>query len=167
MIYDGYDCYHYGLTVCIVWNNEYPWDGTTSWIFTMIISPLCGVAQTPDCGMFVISFSYKPFMWRRSDARLWHVCYSIFFISPLCGIAQTLDWGMFVISFSHKPFMRRRSDARLWHACYFIYFISPLRGVAKTPDWGMLTFTILSRRRFRHSIGAFYFYSVIAYSGCI
>ena len=124
VIYDGYDCYHYGLTVCIVWNNEYPWDGTTSWIFTMIISPLCGIAQTPDCGMFVISFSYKPFMWRRSDARL-------------------------------------------WHACYFIYFISPLRGVAKTPDWGMLTFTILSRCRFRHPIGAFYFYSVIAYSGCI
>ena len=42
------------------------------------ISPLCGVAPTPDCGMFVIYLS---------------------FISPLCGVAQTPDCGMFVISF--------------------------------------------------------------------
>ena len=38
------------------------------------ISPLCGVAQTPDCGMFVFYFQIKTFMWCRSDARLWHVC---------------------------------------------------------------------------------------------
>ena len=81
----------------------------------MIISPLCGVAQTPDCGRFVISFTYKPFMWHRLDARLWHACYFIYFISPLCGVAQTPDCGMLVI-----------------------YFISPLCGVAQTPDCGML-----------------------------
>ena len=122
VIYDGYDYYHYGLTVCIVWNNEYPWDGTTSWIFTMIM------------------FIYKPFMWRRSDARLWQVRYFMYL------------QALYVVS------LRCPTVACL----LFIYLISPLCGVAKTPDWGMLTFTILSRRRFRHPIGAFYFYSVIA-----
>ena len=43
-------------------------------LFIYLISPLCGVAQTPDCGMFVILL-YKPFMWRRSDARLRHALY--------------------------------------------------------------------------------------------
>ena len=47
-------------------------------------SPLCGVAQTPDCGISfkalyvaslrrpTVAFLLKPFMWRRSDAQLWH-----------------------------------------------------------------------------------------------
>ena len=37
----------------------------------------------------------------------------------------------------------------------FLLFISPLCGVAQTPDWGMIYLIILSRRRFRHPIGAF------------
>ena len=40
--------------------------------YLFIISPLCGVAQTPDCGTFVIYFTYEPFLWCRSDARLRH-----------------------------------------------------------------------------------------------
>ena len=43
-------------------------------LFIYLIRPLCGVAQTPDCGMFIILL-YKPFMWRRSDARLRHALY--------------------------------------------------------------------------------------------
>ena len=85
-------------------------------------------------------------------------------ISPLCGVAQTPNCGMLVISFTYKPFMWCRTDAWLWHVCYFKLFISLLCGVAQTPDWGMLYIIILSRRRFRHPIGAFYFYSLIAYS---
>ena len=71
MTCEDYDYYYYGLTHYII---EYPWDGSTSWIFIVIIcfvSPLCGVAETPDCGMLVISIIYKPFMWCRCDARLW------------------------------------------------------------------------------------------------
>ena len=50
-------------------------------------------------------------------------------------------------------------------ACWlFLLFISPLCGVTQTPDCGMLHIIILSRRRFRHSIGAFHFYSWIVYS---
>ena len=76
--YEDYVYYYHGLTIYIIWIIEYPWDGSTSWIFTMLIyllSPLCGVAETPNCGMLVIYLPYKPFMWCRSDARLWHACY--------------------------------------------------------------------------------------------
>ena len=48
--------------------------------FTFNISPLCDVAQTSDCGMFVFYFCYKPFMWCRPDARLRHY-YSCSFLS--------------------------------------------------------------------------------------
>ena len=78
MTFDDCD-YYCGLTLYIIGFIEYPWEGSTSWIFTVIIfltSPLCGVAQTPDCGMLVI-----------------------YFISPLCGVAQTPDCGMLVIYF--------------------------------------------------------------------
>ena len=67
-----------GLTRCIICIIEYPWDGSTSWIFTMLIyliSPLCGVAETPDCGMLVIYLLNKPYMWCRADARLRHALY--------------------------------------------------------------------------------------------
>ena len=33
---DDYD-YYYGLTIYIMYFIEYPWDGSTSWIFTVII----------------------------------------------------------------------------------------------------------------------------------
>ena len=45
--------------------------------FTFNISPLRDVAQTSDCGTHLLFiFHYKPFMWRRLDARLRH-CYFI------------------------------------------------------------------------------------------
>ena len=50
-------------------------------------------------------------------------------------------------------------------ACVLFHLlISPLCGVAQTPDWGTLHTIILSRRHFRHLIGAFHFYSLIVYS---
>ena len=70
--------------------------------FTFNISPLCDVAQTSDCGTFVIYFWYKPFMWCRSDVRLWHALSFIFY---------------------YKPFMWCRLDARLRH-CYSCIFLS-------------------------------------------
>ena len=62
--------------------------------------------------MLVIYLLYKPFMWCRTDARLWHACY--FFI--------------------YKPFMWCRSDARLRHALYYYPFEASLQ----TPDWCIL-----------------------------
>ena len=35
--YDDCDYYYYGLTIYIICIIEYPWDGSTSRIFTMII----------------------------------------------------------------------------------------------------------------------------------
>jgi hypothetical protein len=78
-------------------------------LFTFHISPRCDVAQTSACGIVVIYFSYKPFMWCRSDVRLWHSCY---------------------FKFWHKPFMRCRPDARLRHVFYFLPFEASLQ----TPD---------------------------------
>ena len=71
-------------------------------LFTFDISPLCDVAQTSDCGMLVIYFQYKPFMWCRSNVRLWHALSFIFY---------------------YKLFMWCRLDARLRH-CYFFCFLS-------------------------------------------
>ena len=54
-----YDLYYSGLTFYFMYMIEYPWDGPTSWIFAVIIfliSPFCGVAQTPDCGIIVPHF---------------------------------------------------------------------------------------------------------------
>ena len=68
--------------------------------------------------MLVIYLPYKPFMWCRTDARLWHVLLFIYHISPLCGVAETPDCGMLVIYLPYKPFMWCRSDAQLWHVCY-------------------------------------------------
>ena len=48
----------------------------------------------------------------------------------------------------------------------FKLLISPLCGVAQTPDWGTLYIITHSRCRFRHPIGAFHHYSLIAYSCC-
>ena len=53
-------------------------------LFTFVIGPVCDVAQTSDCGVSfkalyvaslrrpTVAFLLKPFMWRPSDARLWH-----------------------------------------------------------------------------------------------
>ena len=70
-------------------------------LFTFDISPLCDVTQTSDCGTLVIYFWYKPFMWCRSDVRLWHALSFIF---------------------HYKPFMWCRPDARLRHyySCSFL-----------------------------------------------
>ena len=56
-------------------------------LFIFLISPLWGVTQTPDCGMPVIYFRYKPFMWRRLDARLRHAL----FYYPFEASLQTPD----------------------------------------------------------------------------
>ena len=81
------------------------------------ISPFCGVAQTPDCGMPVICLLYKPFMWCRSDARLWHA----------------------VIYLFYKPFMWCRSDARLRHDLSYYPFEESLQ----TPDRCIFLISIL------------------------
>ena len=121
-----------------------PPPGYSLWLCLYIyISPLGGVAQTPDCGMFVISFSYKPFMWRRSDARLWQVRYFIYLQALYVVSLRRPTVACLLFYLLHKPFMWCRWDARLWHCLLFIYFISPLCGVAEMPDCGMLINHIL------------------------
>ena len=71
------------------------------------ISPLCDVARTSDCGVFL---------------------FLTLNISPLCDVAQTSDCGThcLILFFCYKPFMwttaRFREDARLRHyySCSFL-----------------------------------------------
>ena len=37
MAHLDYDLYYYGLTIYFMYIIEYPWDGSTSWTFTVII----------------------------------------------------------------------------------------------------------------------------------
>ena len=72
---DVYDYYCCGLTRDIVGIIiEYPWDGSTSWIFTVFSFQALYVVSLRRP---TVAFILKPFMWCRSDARLWH-----FFLKP-------------------------------------------------------------------------------------
>ena len=72
------------------------------------ISPLCGVAQTPDCGMLVVYLS---------------------FISPLCGVAPTPDCGIIISAFSARGVIQ----TLVWHQYYYSAFSA--RGVIQTLVW--------------------------------
>ena len=94
----------------------------------------------PTVALMLLTFQYKPFMWCRSDVRLWHSCYLLFNISPLRDVAQTFNCGTLVIYFHYKPLSRCRLDVRLRHDLSFTFNISPLCGVALMPDCGMLIY---------------------------
>ena len=71
VIYEDYDYYFCcELTRDIFGIIEYPWDGFTSGIFSMIIYFKALYVVSPKRPTVV--FLLKPFMWCRSDARLWH-----------------------------------------------------------------------------------------------
>ena len=141
-----------GLTFYLsrTWNDLYSW---TTELLSYDISPLCDVAQTSDCGTLVFYFQYKPFMWCRSDVRLWHLSF-IFNISPVCDVAQTPDCGMLVIYFWYKPFMWCRSDVRLWHALLFMFHYKPFMRCRLDARLRHLLFLLYPfEESFRHSIG--------------
>ena len=86
----------------------------------MNISPLCDVAQTSDCGMFVSYFQYKPFMWCRSDVRLWHALPLFSVISPLCGVALTPDCGIIILAVSSRGVIQTLVWHRYYYSCSFL-----------------------------------------------
>ena len=65
-------------------------------LFTSDISPLCDVAQTSDCGILIIYFQYKPFMWCRLDVRLWHALLFPFQYKSFMWCPLTPDYGRFI-----------------------------------------------------------------------
>ena len=67
---DIYDYYYCWLTRDIIVITKYLRDGSTSGIFTMIISFKALYVASPRRP--TVAFLLKPFMWRRPDARLWH-----------------------------------------------------------------------------------------------
>ena len=66
-----YDDYYYcSLTRDIIVIIEYLWHGYTSRIFTMIV--YFKALYVVSLRRPTVAFLLKPFMWCRSDARLWH-----------------------------------------------------------------------------------------------
>ena len=59
-----------------------------------LISPFCGVAQTPDCGMLVVHLPV---------------------ISPLCGVAPTPDCGIIILAVSSRGVIQ----TLVWHQYYY------------------------------------------------
>ena len=103
------DLHYFGLTIYIMyfcWVSLgwfYPLDIHCDYSF---ISPFCGVAQTPDCGMLVVHLPFKkPFMWCRPDARLRHY-YSCSFLSRSHSdprLAPVLLFLQFPLEESFRP----------------------------------------------------------------
>ena len=87
------------------------------------ISPLCGVAQTPDCGMLVIYLS---------------------FISPLCGVAQTPDCGIVIL---FAPFRGVIPDTRSVHS-----ISTPVSHIHILPAYVHHGFRWFHDRRYHHKI---------------
>ena len=105
-------------------------------LFHLLISPLCGVAQTPNRGMLVIPFIYKPFLWCRSDARLRHDAYYYPFEASL----QTPDRCIFYLysRIAYSCFYMNNL-----HACImdFVYFVTDIVIIEYFRTW--LSFVVL------------------------
>ena len=71
----------------------------TCLLFTFDISPVCDVAQTSDCGMFVFYFSV---------------------ISPLCGVALTPDCGIIILAVSSRGVIQTLVWHRYYYSCSFL-----------------------------------------------
>ena len=79
----------------------------------LLLSSISGMVLPPGYSLWL--FILKPFVWCRSDARLWH-----FFQSPLCGVAQTPDCG---ISFKALYVVSLRRPTVALFVIYFIILI--------------------------------------------
>ena len=90
---------------------------------------------TVACTVFI--FCYKPFMWCRPDARLWHY-YSAF---TSRGVFQTLVWHPHYYSaFSARGVFQ----TLVWHLYY--YFAFSARGVFQTLVWHQYYYSAVSAR---------------------
>ena len=94
-------------------------------------------------------FSYKPFLWRRSDARLRNARCSSTFYKPLCGVAQTPDCGIIISAFSARGVIQ----TLVWHLYYYSAFSA--RGVIQTLVWHQHYYFCIFplEESFRHSFG--------------
>ena len=81
-----YDYGTYVLWSLLFWTNH---------LYLAFLLSIPGMVLPPGYSLWL--FSYKTFMWCRSDVRLWHVRLLSPVISPLCVVAQTSDCGIITI----------------------------------------------------------------------
>ena len=90
------------------------------------ISPLCGVAQTPDCGMLVIYLSFiSPLCGIAQTPDCGMFVIYLLFISPLCGVAQTPDWGMIYLIILFKASLQTLDQCILFSTSVLHIHILP------------------------------------------
>ena len=139
-----YDYGTYGLWSLLFWTNHlyhvFYWV-SLGWFYLLdihrdysLISPFCGVAQMPDCGMLVVHLPFKkPFMWCRPDARLRYY-YSCSFLSRSHSdprlAPSILLWSIFLTTCVHLGLsyilwqtcdhiiIRSMFDIYILHPCY-------------------------------------------------
>ena len=101
--------------------------------------------RRPTAACTVFNFCYKPFMWCRPDARLWHY-HSAF---SARGVFQTLVWHPHYYSaFS----ARGGFQTLVWHQYYYSAFST--RGLSDTRLAPVLLFRIFPlEESFGHSFG--------------
>ena len=116
--------------------------GLTIYIMYVFLS-IPGMVLPPGYSPWL--FSYKPFLWCRSDARLRHACCSFIF---------------------YKPFMWCRPDARLRHYYFCIFRSRSHSDTRLAPVLLFLHFPL--EESFRHSLGTQYFsFELFLPHGCI
>ena len=95
--------------------------------------------RRPTAACTVFTFCYKPFMWCRPDARLWHY-YSAF---SARGVFQTLVWHQYYYSaFSARGVFQ----TLVWHQYYYSAFFRS-RSLSDTRLAPVLLFCSFRSRR--------------------
>ena len=100
-----------------------------------VISPLCGVAPTPDCGIIILHFPLE-----ESSRHSFGTCiiYSAF---SARGVFQTLVWHLYYYSaFSSRGVFQ----TLVWHQYY--YSAVSARGVIQTLAWHPVFIISMSER---------------------
>ena len=87
-------------------------------LFTFDISPLCDVAQTSDCGVYLfLTLNISPLcdVAQTSDCGTHCLLFSV--ISPLCGVAPTPDCGIIILAVSSRGVIQTLA----WHPVFIIF----------------------------------------------
>ena len=87
-----------------------------------LLSPLCGVAKTPDC-----EISFKPFMWCRLDARLRHAFYLFTFRGVAPDTRSVFSYLFYLSSPAILPLLYEHHPLFMTHSCiHWLYLLSEL-----------------------------------------
>ena len=100
------------------------------------ISPLCDVAQTSDCGVFLfLTLNIRPLcdVAQTSDCGMHYLLFPI--ISPLCGVALTPDCGIVILAFSSRGVIQ----TLVWPSVFILRFREDYRPTSPYFPYALLS----------------------------